>query len=746
LFWFDGKKFELIPGSELFISKKVHAIIESSPSEILICTDNQGIYKFAGHQFSYFDSPVSTFLKSYSCNAGLRMDDSLMVFGTILNGLVFTDRKGQILRHYNFSNGLNNNTVLSLTRDADHGLWAGLDEGANYIDASSPYTYYTNSTGTLGTIFTVLKDGNKLYMGTNHGLFMADIKNTDHFYDFTNIRLVPNSQGQVWTLEKFDNQIICGHNEGTFLVEGNSLRQISNITGGWCIKPYNDLLIEGTYTGIVIFNKDQHGKWAFRNKVRYFDQPTRHLEMDYLGYVWTSHLPKGIYKLELNEAMDSVVKSDFYNLVLNKPLKSDVFKIKNKIAFSTTENIYTYDYDQKKIVPFLSLNSTLGDYVQTSKVINDEKDKYWFVNGHKIALFEVSKDFSTKKQFELLQKSIDIPERDIQIIHLDDKTLLIPTRQAFCIYQMEEGRKKSNTPRLQIKEMAFQGKSETLEYSLELNKNPEAPYRNNNLTVHFAYPAKFNFEEKEFYYKIREIDESWHKTILDNFTYLNLKFGTYHLILKSDTGNETTEVAFTILRPLYLTWQAFVIYFLLLLGIILSGIRIFHAELKKQRKLIEFEVRSKKLESELDYKSYELMLSMRYLIQKNEILTELQEQITAIKNNSSKYPIKSIHDMEKIIEEGLKSQTEEWRNTMDNLKLSQQGFFKRLKEKFTELTPHDLRLCLYLRMNFTTKEMAKLLNISTRGVEISRYRLRRKMNLDHDTNLTEYLIEQTFEE
>jgi hypothetical protein len=740
LYWFDGKRFDFIHGSELFVSKKVHAVIKSSGSELLICTANHGIYTYTEGKFVFFDSPVSSFLQAYTCNAGLKMNDSLMVFGTILNGVVFTDLKGKILRHYNFSNGLNNNTVLSLARDMDTGLWIGLDDGVNYIDVSSPYTYYTNSTGTLGTIYTVLKDKNRLLMGTNHGLFVADIVRNNHYYDFRNIRLIPNSQGQVWTLEKFDDQVLCGHNDGTFLVEGNALRQISNVTGGWCIKQYNDLLIEGTYTGLVVFKKDTQGKWVFRNKVKYFTEPTPHLEADYLGYIWTSHLAKGIYKLELNETLDSVIKTDFYNIVLNKPLKSDVFKIKNKIAFTTSENIYTYDYDEKKIVLFNSLNSTLGNYTQSSKVLSYEKDKYWFVNGHKIALFEISKDFNTRKHFELLQKSIDVPERDIQIINLDETTLLIPTRQAFCTYHIPLNEEKKSLSRLHITELAFQGKEKLLKISPEITKVIKAPFRNNNLTVFFADPSNFSQQEKEYEYKINELDENWHKTTLDNFTYLNLKYGTYHLSIKSDIGNEITETFFVILRPWYLTWLAFVIYFLGLAGLLLAGINIFKTELRKQKKLIEFELRSKKLETELDYKSYELMLSMRYLIQKNEILTELQGQITTIKDTSSKFPVKSLRDMEKIIEEGLKSQTEEWRNALNNLKLSQEGFFKKLKDKHPGLTPHDLRLCFYLRMNFTTKEIAKLLNITTRGVEISRYRLRKKMLLGHDINLTEYLI------
>ncbi|HEU0226802.1 MAG TPA: LuxR C-terminal-related transcriptional regulator, partial [Arachidicoccus soli] len=59
---------------------------------------------------------------------------------------------------------------------------------------------------------------------------------------------------------------------------------------------------------------------------------------------------------------------------------------------------------------------------------------------------------------------------------------------------------------------------------------------------------------------------------------------------------------------------------------------------------------------------------------------------------------------------------------------------------FPNLTAQDLRLAAYLKMNLTTKEIAPLLNISTRGVEIKRYRLRKKMNLDEHENLSDFMI------
>ena len=130
------------------------------------------------------------------------------------------------------------------------------------------------------------------------------------------------TQGQVWTIDQFDGQILCGHNEGTFLVDGPEVRKISDITGGWTIRKYNDLLIEGTYTGIIFFRKDKNGKWTFRNRIKGFGEPTRHIEVDYLGYIWASHPQKGIYKIELNEALDSIISLKFFNTISGVPGKA----------------------------------------------------------------------------------------------------------------------------------------------------------------------------------------------------------------------------------------------------------------------------------------------------------------------------------------------------------------------------------------------------------------------------------------
>lgn len=740
LFRFENEKYTLIPGGEIFQNIKIHTIVPYRKNSFLIGTANNGLYILEGNTIKPFPCEVSKFLKYNTCNAGVAINDSLFVFGTILNGIVEFNAKGVIKNTFNFSNGLKNNTVLSLFKDRNNGLWVGLDQGTNYLEVLSPIVQYTNVTGTLGTIYTILKKDETLYIGTNQGLFTARVNRQDGHYSFSNVSIVQGSQGQVWALREFDNQVLCGHNEGTFLADNKSFRQISSVTGGWTLKPLREFIIEGTYTGLVLFDKDKNGKWKFRNKIKGFNDPTRHVEVDYLGFVWASHHQRGIFKLELDEKFDTVAKQTFFGEIAGTSGNIDVFKINNRIVFTGSDKLYTFDYDANKIVPFDILNQQLKEFSKAAQIVPYDGAQYWFVFENKLALFEITRDFKTRKLLEFSQKNIHSPGNDLEITRIDPQNILFPIHDGFVIFDASSAEKISNPPMITIKKLHFQGKGDAMElcsFSSQIN----VPYTFNNLTVYFSDPSRFNLEEKTFYYRIPELHDDWHTTTVNSFNYNNVRFGDYTIQIKPDINSAVTSMKFTVKAPWYLTYRAFILYAVLFLLINYLAYRIFRTELKKQKKLVEMELKRNSLENELDIKSNELMLTMRYLIQKNEILTELKQEIDALKEQSSKFPIKPIKNLEKIIYQGLDTQTESWKSAMTNLKLSEQGFFRRLKEKHPDLTPNDLRLCSYLRMNFTTKEIAHLLNISGRGVEIGRYRLRKKMNLPHDVNLSEYLME-----
>lgn len=739
LYIFTDSSFTFVENSEQFINKKIHSIIPYQHNNLLICTEKNGIFKYDTKDFTYWNSPISDFLIQNTCNAAQQLDDTSFVFGTILNGVVFTDKNGVLIDHYNFSHGLHNNTVLTLSKACSGGIWVGLDEGVNFLNQGSQISYYATGKGSLGTIYTLLMSNNTVYLGSNHGLFKSEIEQVGQNLNFSKLTLVPNSQGQVWTIAKFNDQILCGHNDGTFTVGEKGLSKISDVTGGWTIMPYGDFLLEGTYTGLVTFKQNNLGQWVFRNRLEGFYEPTKHLEIDYLGYIWASHPQKGIFRLKVNENKDSIVEVSSYTQPKNQTELTNVYKLNNRIVFSSASGFFTYDYVNDSMVPFNILNQSLGNYQQSSQIIHYEKNLYWFVDQNKLALFRISIESEPTLINEFSIADASMPGQDLAIIPLNNRGFLISNRNGLAVLKNTDDDRQLTAKGLFIKNAFFYGKTKSR--NICSNEIFKAPYSQNNVSFKFSDPSAVYYSNPQYKYRITEIEESWLVTEYPEIRYYHLKPGTYHLEICSDKESNKLVQEFVISAPWYLTIWAFIGYFIALIGVILALFAYFKNKLNEQRKLLEFEVKQTTLENRLQNTNVELMLTLRYLIQKNESLQNLQAEINRVKENPVNIPTKFIKTLDKEINQGLELQTKEWKMALNNLKLSQEGYFKRLKENFPKLTNHDIRLCSYLRMNFTSKEIAHLLNISTRAVEISRYRLRKKLNLEHDINLTDFLMQ-----
>ena len=140
-----------------------------------------------------------------------------------------------------------------------------------------------------------------------------------------------------------------------------------------------------------------------------------------------------------------------------------------------------------------------------------------------------------------------------------------------------------------------------------------------------------------------------------------------------------------------------------------------------------------KLRSDIASKNRELATSTMSIIKKNEFLSSIKNELSVGGNQS-------LANVVKIIDKNLNN-TDDWKMFQEAFNNADKKFLKKIKSKHPELTPNDLRLCAYLRLNLSSKEIAPLLNISPRSVEVKRYRLRKKMNLPHDENLTSYILE-----
>jgi DNA-binding CsgD family transcriptional regulator len=775
LFELKGDKLNFIEGSNI-LGSRVLSVLPFQRGKYLIGTAKNGLFIYDGKQITPWQNQANDFLKNYQLNNGAVISGKYFAYGTILSGIVVIDSTGNVVQHINKSSGLQNNTVLSLYTDAQQNLWAGLDNGIDRIEVNSPLYFYFDKTGRFGTVYSSIIFNNKIYLGTNQGLFYADwvIPGSRHLFQSFDFQLIPGSQGQVWELSLQDGRLLCGHNDGTFQVNGSSITKITSLSGGWTLKKFNtNRLIQGTYTGLIIYHKDAAGNWVFENKVEGFGEPSRYVEQDNKGQIWVSHAYKGIYKVTLTPDLKRVASKKYYdkNSGLPDSYNIGVFSLDNRIVFSSESGFYVYDDITDRFYKYTQLNNSLHTFATSNKVIAAVGKKYWFINHGKVALADLSvpgKLTIDSNRFSMLDGQMLRNYENINLIN--NQIYLISVDDGFVILNDEDARQqqRQKLPLVLIRQVEnITDKVSVISDISTDNNDLELPFNQNNLRISYSLPY-YRQGKIKFQYFLDGYSRQWSDWSLQSQKeFTNLNQGTYIFKVRAKINDENvseiTAFSFKVLPPWYLSNLAFLFYVLL---VILAYYVIRHyyrlklqrhqAEIqeKLQREKEEFlrreavaneqhivTIKNEQLQADLASKNRELANSAMNIVYKNELLQKLSDELNNFKDSAGKKiseeQLKKIHN---VINDGM-SDERDWNIFERSFNEAHENFFKKLKAGHPDLVPNDLKLCAYLRMNMSSKEMASLLNISLRGVEIRRYRLRKKLNLEHDKNLVEFLIE-----
>ncbi len=155
----------------------------------------------------------------------------------------------------------------------------------------------------------------------------------------------------------------------------------------------------------------------------------------------------------------------------------------------------------------------------------------------------------------------------------------------------------------------------------------------------------------------------------------------------------------------------------------------------EQKRLVEEQkiYREQQMQQELEFKESQLSAMTLQMLQKNELLLELKERLDADKSFGKD------QKLEKIINKGL-SQDKEWSDFNVYFESINKNFYERLKQAYPAISPNDLKICALIKLQLSIKEMAAILNISPDSVKTARYRLRKKLELNTEDNLTGFIL------
>lgn len=779
----DGERLSQLKGGDFFNGITISSILPLQADQYLISTSRRGMFRMDNGKLSPWNNKLQNFFIDAHVNCMTRLRNGNFALGTQNSGLLIFNEQGNLLRQMTRGRGLDSRTVLCVYEDDLSNLWIGHNNGIAYVELGSPFTFIDEQSGLPGTGYTAYLDDDRLYLGTNTGLY---VKSKNTMNDFS---LVSNTPGQVYHIGRYGDNLMLGHHNGAYRIDKDGAHQISTEPGAWVFRNLKNAptkLIGGNYSGLLLY-EHAGNQWQLKRSIPGFGESSRVMEEDQHGNLWVTHGYKGAYRITFNDARDSVVKVAYYGSDKGFPTNHliNVFKIRNELLFTGELGVYKYSPSTDSFVADDLFTAKLGNLVQIWYMQEDALGNIYFVGREHMGVFQrntigeyklLSNDFSKIRKYlndDLMNVTI-LKNNEVLFgakdgfIHYDPARMRVTNHTSFRTLIRNVSATSGGVDSVVFYGNYSQGDS-VVNRQLDVFR-PELPYESNSVNFTFAATSYEGDAEVSYQYYLENFEKewsAWNNKVQKEYT--NLKEGTYtfHVRARNHNGMVSREAVykFVIAPPWYRSIWAYSIYGVSVIALLFAGFNALDQKYQREQKLMALKqkkeltakdneleklsqqshmeisrLQNEKLESELRHMNNELGTATMHLLNKNEFITGIKTNLNSIAKRSNSDELrKELLQITKDIEHNISADSD-WEHFQFHFDRVHGDFTNRFKSTFPVLSPQEIKLSAYLRMNLSTKEIAQLLNISVRGVEISRYRLRKKLQLDRNQNLQDFIL------
>lgn len=760
-----NSKKEIIKGTQM-ISFDIIGVFEEKDKSLLIATKYNGFWHSKKGVLLKKEWVINDEIKKGIITSIKKYSNGKFIVGTLRSGFYIISDDGTKVAHFNKNNGIENNAIRAVFKDSNNNIWLGTESGISYVEVNSDTKYLLDSKSTFGTVYTSFLNDSLLYLGTNQGLFIKNIKKPQF-----EPKLIGKNTGQIWNIDKIDNQILVGSHQGLSLINKDSLETIHIEGGAWVFKKHpkiKDLMYVGFYSGIAVFKKVDN-QWKFFKKFENFGESSRFIEFDQYGQIWVAHPSKGYYRLILSNDGLALNEVEFYG-VENPNIEAYAYlcKIDENLVFYNPKGFFYYDAIDNSFTK-AKYPSEIFKGLKNINYIYQDENIFWYSTANSIGYV-----LRNGNQFTVHQDPFftiwDTHLKDFNKIEkINNDNYAIGIENGIIFHSISSKVKTVLNTVPTIKLIEFISATDTIIAPIEHKNVIKIPYGNKFLKIKIALPNIPLSNSREYQYRLKGLEKGWSTWIYETeIKFPGLTSGKYILELRAKapqyTVFKTVQFPFYIEYPWYINTVAKIIYVCTFLLIFIGYrtylkrknekyvIRLRELEkLKRERQKEKFDLEKMAADKELFFlKEENLKLEIRKKnsalasstlnnIKKNELLADL---IKDIKNIDDELVKSSLHFTVKKVIKKINNHLidkEDWLTFQLHFSNSHAQFFQNLREKHPALSSNEIKLSAYLKLNLSSKEIASLMNVAITSVEQSRYRLRKKFNLDKDENLVNYI-------
>lgn len=621
----------------------------------------RSIQVYDGKSVKQFSAELDEYFEKQGIYCAVKINDNYFAVGSRNNGVLIADKNGKIVQVINQSNGLLDNDVYNLYIDQNQNLWACLSKGIAHIEINSPFSVFDATTGLNGATYYTFTGQNRLFVATSAGIYYKNWKTYENpIKDSIRFQTFPNSSYQTWQLKSFKGEILAAYNPGIYRLKekNNTLTNIGlakvqdNVWNFIRLQNHPNKLLASTASGLILLEwKDS--QWKYKYTLKGYSSNTRYFEQESPGVFWRSYNQKGVYRIKINEALDSVLEVKYYDKTKGLPSNTfnRLFKVNGKNLIATEDGVYEYDATQDRFVRESKLNQLIGGNRAVIYMRSDAEQNIWYVtqkttNGVKDKYLEVGilkkqANGSFRRELNALRKlrGSFIEKIATNLTPVDDQNILFGTKEGVIHYNPTLPKPKNKFSVL-LREVVVTSPKDSIIFggafvnekgqsTLTPLKNyqfPVLPYAYNGLRFNVGSTYFVDTEQNEYRYWLEGFDKSWSSWTSETYKeYTNLREGKYTLHVQSRNIylEQSKEITYqvTILPPWYRTTWAYIGYVVGGLLLLILSIRLYTHRLHQQKEKLEKTVKERT--AEIVHKNEEILLKNSELEQqKEEILIQ----------------------------------------------------------------------------------------------------------------------------
>ena len=569
----EGDQFVSIPqGNRFYGDMLVLAADEDEEGNLLLATSRNGLYRYNGKDLFPFPVDWDIPYTQERINCIEHLGKGIIAIGTTRRGVYLVNAEGQVIQHLKKSNGLLDDSVLSIHKDMYGRVWVAMESGVSTFVMPSPYSYFTNINGLKGAVECITRHNGVLYVGTASGVYRlikAQSNKTAHFEPLEGIRdtcrsLISTKQG-----------LLIGTYSNIDLYADGKLKRLSNSDGSYLyrsrIRPH--VIYVGSQNGLgrIVL---EHGEWVSKG---IYEGATAHvhgLAEDNRGIVWLKS-GHGVVR----RFIPYIIGEDRYQTFTTKDgLSSQWISpliIHGKVIMCSEGQSYMFNEADDRFYPEEGYDYFPEDERdEFLEVVRDPNKQVWVGVGKGTGEMIPEAPFSIRQGMN--QLSFYDTER-ANCAYMDpDGTLWVGLHEGLVRFDFSIPRPLNREHKVILSRVISLKTNKCIYSEISKKTQPEVTlsYQNRALRFVYAMPTGNAFDDCEFQYKLQgESDEwsPWSHEFSKDFT--NLPEGNYTFVVRSRNSvgivGSSARFSFTITPPWYRSMLAYLFY------VCISGVLVF---------------------------------------------------------------------------------------------------------------------------------------------------------------------------